>query len=165
MQKHKETGNSRYIYQNELDKASFQHDMISGDFKDLTRRKASKKTLRDKTFNMAKYPKYDGYQRGLALMVYKFFDKKTFGGTVKNENISNKEQQKDYKNQSLENLTKKVQSPFIDNIWGADFANMQLISKFNKGICFSLCVIDIYSKYAWFIHLKVITIANAFQKI
>ena len=65
--------------------------MISGDFKDLTRRKASKKTLRDKTFNMAKYPKYDGYQRGLALMVYKFFDKKTFGGTVKNENISNKE--------------------------------------------------------------------------
>ena len=91
IQKHKETGNSRYIYQNELDKASFQHDMISGDFKDLTRRKASKKTLRDKTFNMAKYPKYDGYQRGLALMVYKFFDKKTFGGTVKNENISNKE--------------------------------------------------------------------------
>ena len=62
-------------------------------------------------------------------------------------------------------MTKKVQSPFIDNIWGADFANMQLISKFNKGICFLLCVIDIYSKYAWFIHLKVITIANAFQKI
>ena len=65
--------------------------MISGDFKDLTRRKASKKMLRDKTFNMAKSPKYDGYQRGLALMVYKFFDKKTLGGTVKNENISNKE--------------------------------------------------------------------------
>ena len=62
-------------------------------------------------------------------------------------------------------MTKKVQSPFIDNIWGADFANRQLISKFNKGIWFSLCVIDIYSKYAWFIHLKVITIANAFQKI
>ena len=62
-------------------------------------------------------------------------------------------------------MTKKVQSPFIDNIWGADFDNMQLIIKFNKGICFSLCVIDICSKYAWFIHLKVITIANAFQKI
>ena len=64
--------------------------------------------------------------------------------------------------------TRKVQSPFIDNIWGADLADMQLISKFNKGICFLLCVIDIYSKYAWAIHLKFkkgITVTNAFQKI
>ena len=63
---------------------------------------------------------------------------------------------------------RKVQSPFIDNIWGADLADMQLISKFNKGFRFLLCVIDIYSKYAWVIHLKDkkgITITNAFQEI
>ena len=54
IQKFKETGDSRYIYQNELDKACFQHDMAYGDFKDITRRKASDKKLRDKAFNIAK---------------------------------------------------------------------------------------------------------------
>ena len=56
--------------------------MAKGDFKDLKRRKASDKVLRDKAFNIAKSPKYDGCQRGLASMVYKFFDKKTKGGAV-----------------------------------------------------------------------------------
>ena len=68
-------GDSRYIYQNELDKACFQHDMAYGDFKDLNRRTAADKILRDKSFNIAKDPKYDGYQHGLASIVYKFFDK------------------------------------------------------------------------------------------
>ena len=49
---------------------------------------------------------------------------------------------------------RKVNSPFIDNIWVADLADMQLINKFNKGFRFLLCVIDIYSKYAWVIPLK-----------
>ena len=66
IQKFKETGNSRYIYQNELDKACFQHDMAYGDFKNLPRRTASDKVLCEKTFNIAKNPKYYGYQRGLA---------------------------------------------------------------------------------------------------
>ena len=52
--------------------------MTYGDFKDLTRRTVSQKILRDKAFNIAKTPKYDGYQRSLAIMVYKFFDKKKF---------------------------------------------------------------------------------------
>ena len=65
--------------------------MAGGDFKDLTRRTASDNIFHDKAFNIAKNPKYIGYQRGLASMVYKFFDKKTSGGTVKNKNISNKE--------------------------------------------------------------------------
>ena len=91
IQKFKETGDSRYIYQKELDKVCFQYDMAHGDFEDLTRRTASNKILHDKVFNIAKNPKYDGYQRGLASMVYKFFGKKASGGTVKNENISNKE--------------------------------------------------------------------------
>ena len=72
IQKFQETGGSRYIYQNELDKASFQHDMACGDFKDLTRRTASDKILHNKAFNIAKNPKH-GYQRGLASMVYNYF--------------------------------------------------------------------------------------------
>ena len=61
-----------------------------------------------------------------------------------------------------------MHSRFIDNIWGADLADMQLLSKFNKGIRFLLCVIDVISKYAWIDLLKDkkgITITNAFQKI
>ena len=73
IQKFKETGNSRYIYQNKLDKACFQHDLAYGDFKDLTKRTASDKILCDEAFNIAENPKYDGYQRGLASMVYNFF--------------------------------------------------------------------------------------------
>ena len=79
IQEFKETGATSYICKNELDKACFQHDMAFqlGDFKDLKKRTASDKSLRDKAFNIAKNPKYDGYQRGLASMVYKFFDKKS----------------------------------------------------------------------------------------
>ena len=73
----KETRDTSYIYKNELDKACFQHDMAYGDFKDLARRTASDKVLRDKAFNIVKNPKYDGYQRGLGSMVYKYFDKKS----------------------------------------------------------------------------------------
>ena len=65
IEKFKETRDLRYIYQNELDKACFQHDMAYEDFKDLTRRTAADKVLRDKVFNIAKDPKYDGYQHGL----------------------------------------------------------------------------------------------------
>ena len=74
--KNKETGDSRYIYQNELDKACFQHDVAYGDFKDLNRRTFADKVLRDKAFNIARDPRYDGYQRGPPSMFYNFFDKK-----------------------------------------------------------------------------------------
>ena len=82
IQKFEETGDTRYIYQNELDKACFQHDMAYGDFKDLAKRTASDKVLRDKGFDIAKNPKYDGYERSPATMVYKFFDKKSPGSVV-----------------------------------------------------------------------------------
>ena len=68
--KNKETGDSRYIYRNELDKACFQHDKAYGDFKDLARRTAVDKILRDKAFNIAKGPKYERYQRELASMIF-----------------------------------------------------------------------------------------------
>ena len=88
IQKCKETGDTNYIYKNELDKACFQHDMAYGDFKDLAKRTAADKVLRDKAFKIASDQKYDGYQRGLASMVYKFFDKKSQGsGVDNNENI------------------------------------------------------------------------------
>ena len=71
IQKFKETGDTNYIYKNEIDKPCFQHDVTYGDFKDLARRRASDKVLRDKAFNITKDPKYNGYQRSLAAMVYK----------------------------------------------------------------------------------------------
>ena len=83
IQKFKETGDKKCIYRNELDKVCFQHDMAYGDFKDLARGTAADKVLRDKAFNIAKYPKYDRYQRGLGYMVYKFFGKKTAGSGIK----------------------------------------------------------------------------------
>ena len=70
IQKFKETGDTNYVYKNELDNACFQHDMKYGDFKDLARRTASDKVLTDKAFNIAKNPKYDGYQRGLAIQIF-----------------------------------------------------------------------------------------------
>ena len=75
IKKIKATGVSRYIYRNELDKACFQHDIAHGDSKDLPRTMTSDKLLCDKAFEIANNPKYDGYQRGLASMVYNFFDK------------------------------------------------------------------------------------------
>ena len=63
--------------------------MAYEDFKDLGKRAASDKALRDKTFNIAKNLKFDGYQRGLAYMVSKFFDKKLSGSSIKNENKQN----------------------------------------------------------------------------
>ena len=87
--------------------------------------------------------------KGVLLLWFRdFLIKKTSRGTVKNENISDKELAEELHKPVIRKFEKrKVQSTFIDNIWGADLADMQLISKFNKGICFLLCVIDIFSKY------------------
>ena len=76
IQKFKEIGDSKYIYQNELDKACFQHDMAYADFKGLPIRTTADKVLHDKAFNIAKNPRYDGYQQGLASMVYNFLIKR-----------------------------------------------------------------------------------------
>ena len=73
----KRTGGMRYIYRNELDKAFLQHDSAYADHKDLINRTEADKVLRDKAYDIASNPKYDGYQRGLASMVFKFFDKKS----------------------------------------------------------------------------------------
>ena len=88
IKKFKQTGDTRYIYRNELDKACFQHDSAYPDNKDLINRTKAGKVLRDKEYNIASNPKYDDYQRGLASMVYKFFDKKSMGsGTAKSKSL------------------------------------------------------------------------------
>ena len=95
--------------------------------------------------------------------------KKSSDRDIKTENVSNKKLAEELHKPITRKFKKrKVHSSFIDNIWGDDLADMQLISKFNKGIGFLLCVIDIFSKYAWIIPLKDkkdTIITNAFQKI
>ena len=75
VQKSTETWDSGYIYQNKLGKTCFHNDMAYGNFKDSSRRKASDKILRIEAFNIAKTPKYNGYQRSLTWMVFRFFTK------------------------------------------------------------------------------------------
>ena len=110
--------------------------MAYGDFKDLKRRSAADKVLRDKAFNIAKNLQYDVYQRGLASKVYKFFDKKTKGRgvTLANKSISPNEHiaEELHTSITIKFNKRKVYSAFKDNIWAADLADMQLISKFNK---------------------------------
>ena len=182
IQKFKETGDTNYIYKDELDKACFVHDAAYSDSKDLTKRTAADKIFKNKAFNIAKNPKYDGYQRGLASMVYKFFDSKVSGSGAKHVTaessakhvntklIPQNEQLADELHQPIIKKfeKRKVYSTFKDNICGADLADMQLLSKYNKGIWFLLCVIDIFSKYAWVVPLKDkkgISIVKAFRII
>ena len=113
----------------------------------MPRRRTVDKVLRDKTFDIAKNPKYDGYQKGLASMVYRFFGKNAVVGAVKHETIQNKELAKELQKPIIRKFEKrKVHSSFIFNIWGADLADMKLLSKFINRIYFLLWVIDIYSK-------------------
>ena len=106
----------------------------------------------DIAFNIAKD---DGYQRGLAYVVYKFFNKKSKGGGVNIEVKHNEQLAKEFQKPIIRNFKKRtVYSRFRGNILGADLADMQLISKSNKVFRFVLCVIDIFSKYAWVVPLK-----------
>ena len=142
--------------------------MAYRDFKYLARRTASDKVLRDKACNIAKNPKNDGYQRELTSMVCKFFDKKSAGSSVNTHTNNGKLAEELHKPIIKKFLKRTVYSRFKDDIWGADLADMQLMSKFNKIFRFLLCIIDIFSKYGWVVLLKDkkgITITNAFQKI
>ena len=165
----KRTGNTRYIYRNELDKACFQHDSAYADHKDLINRTKADKVLRDKAYNIASNPKYDGYQRGLASMVYKFFGKKSVGSGINTIKSSSSILADELHKPIIKKFEKrKVYSQLKDNIWGVDLAEKKSLSRKNKGIKYLLCVIDLYSKYAFVIPLKDkkgISILNAFVKI
>ena len=181
------TSDTRYIYRNELDKACFQHDSAYAHHKDLINRTEADKVLRDEAYDTASNPKYDGYQRGLASMVYNFFDKKsmtgpmakpsalarsslecTGGGFKKLKNSSSILADERHKPIIKTFNKRKVYSQFKDNIWGVDLADMQSLSRKNKGIKYLSCAIDLYSKYVFVIPLKDkkgISIVNAFNKI
>ena len=145
-----QTGNTDFIYRNDLDKACFQHDMAYGKSKDLAKRTQSHKVLRDKAFKIVSDPKYDGYQRGLALMVYKFFDKMSsvsVVGTEPNYQLAN-----EFHRQIISKFKRrKVYSYLRDNIWGADLADIQSLSKYNKGIKYllwqSICLVNMYGLF------------------
>ena len=169
IKKFKQTGDTRYINRNELDKACFQHDSAYADHKDLINRTKSDKDLRDKVYNIASNPEYDGYQRGLASMVYKFFDKNSMGSDVKKLKDSSSILADELHKPVIKKFNKrKVYSQFKDNIWGVDLADMQSLSKKNKGIKSLLCAIDLYSKYVFVVPLKDkkgTSIVNGFNKI
>ena len=162
------TANKNFIYKNELDKPCFHHDIACGKSKDLIKGTQSDKFLRDKVFKIASEPKYDGYQRELASMIYKFFDKKSSGTDI-TANEPNYQLANELHKSIVKKFRKgKVYLSFRDNIWGVDLAEMQSLSKYNKGIKYLLCSIDFFSKYAWVIPLKnkrEISIVNAFSKI
>ena len=113
---------------------------------------------------IASDPKYDGYQRGLASMVYKFFDKKSSGSGIANE--PNYQLANELHKPIIKKFKKrKVYSSFRDNIWGVDLADMQVLSKYSKGIKYLPCAIDIFSKYVPLKDKKGTSIVNTFQKI
>ena len=183
----KPTVNTRYIYRNELDKAFFQHDSAYADHKDFINRTEADNVLKDKAYDIARNPEYDGYQRGLASIVYKFFDKKSPAEPSALARSSLERTGSGFK--KLKNTTKpsssiladglhrpiirnfnkrKLYSQFKDNIWGVDLADMQSLSRKNKGIKYLLCAIDLFSEYAFVIPIKDkkgISIVNAFNKI
>ena len=161
----KQTGDTRYIYRNEPYKTCFQHDSAYADHKDLINRTEADQVLRDKTYDIASNLEYDGYQRGLASMVYNFFDKKSKGSGIKKDTKSTTEPSAlahssliladELHKPVIKKFNKrKVYSQFKDNIWGVDLADIQSLSKKNKGIKYLLCAIDVFSKYAFVVPLK-----------
>ena len=135
----KQTGDTRYIYRNDLDEACFQHDSAYADNKDLINRTKADKVLKDKAYNIASNPEYDGYQRRLVSMFYKFFDKKSMGnGFVKDSSLILADEL--HKPVIKKFNKRKVYSQFKDNIWGVDLADMQSLSKKKRllNMCYRL---------------------------
>ena len=107
--------------------------------------------------------------RRLASMVYKFFDKRSKGSGVNIEATHNEQLAKELHKPIIRNFKKRtVYSGFKDKILGVDLADMQSLGKYNKGINYLLCAIDIFNKYAWVVPIKDkkdVSIVHAFQKI
>ena len=121
--------------------------MVYGKSKDLAKRTKSDKVLRNKAFKIASDPKQDGYQRELFSVAHKFFYKKSRGSGVDAE--PNYQLASELHRQTIRKFKRrKVYSPFRDNFWGVDLADVQLLSKYNKGIKYLLCTIDLFIKYA-----------------
>ena len=129
-----QTGNTDFMYKNELDKVCFQHDMAYGKSKHLIKRIQSDKILKNKAFNVACNPKYDAYQRGLVWTIYKFLDKKSKASDIVTTKPNYQLANKLHKTIIRKFKKIKVYSSFRDNARGVDLADMQSLSKYNKGI-------------------------------
>ena len=117
IEKFKETADTSYIYKNVLDKACFQCYMAYRDFKDLEKRTASNKVLRNKAFNVAKNPKLDAYQRRLASTIYKYLNKKSKDRDFNIEMMHNEQLAEELDKPIIGNFKKRtVYSRFKDNI-------------------------------------------------
>ena len=133
----------------------------------MIKRTQSDKALKGKAVKIASNPKHDGYQRGLASMVYKFFDKKSKGSGIINEPIYQLAN-KLHKTIIRKLKKRKVYLSYTDSIWRVDLADVQSLSKYNKAIMYFLCAINLFSKYAWVVPIEdkeETSIVNAFKKI
>ena len=135
IQKFRGTENLKHLYRNELDKACFAYDAAYSDSKDFAKRTISDKILKDRAYEIARNRNCDRYQRALASMVYKFFDKKkTRLGISVNEQIA----EELHKTVIKKFKRRKVYAKFKDNICAADLAEMESLSTKNKNIKYLL---------------------------
>ena len=116
----RETGNLKHLYRNELDKSCFAHDAAHSDSEDLGERTSWDKILKDSAYEIARNHKYDGDQRTLASMVYKFFDKRTGSRTSVNKELA----EEIHKHVIKKFKRRKVFARFKENNWAADLADM-----------------------------------------
>ena len=129
-----------------MDPACFQQDSAYAKYKDRLNRKQSDIVLKNKALKIATDPRVNGYQRGLASMVYKFFNERTKRSRINLQanSLNNEILAEELHKPIIKNFQRrKVYSSFKDNIWDVDLADMQ-----------SRCVIDLFSRYAWVIPLK-----------
>ena len=138
------------MYRNELDKVCFTHDAAYSESKDLAKRTISDKILKDSAYEIARNRNYDGYQRALASILNKFFDKKTGWGISVNEQLA----EELHKPVIKKFKRRKVYARFKENIWVTDLAEMGSLSSKNKKVKYLLCAIDVFTKYAWVKFLK-----------
>ena len=150
IQKFRETGDLQHLFKNELDIACLAHDAPYSDSKELAKTTISDKILKIRAYEIARNPGYYGHERALAIIVYKFFDKKTGSGISVNEQLAEvlpKAVTKKF-------TRRKVYPIFKDNMWAADLADMRSLSSKNKNVKYFLCVLDVFTKYAWVKPLK-----------
>ena len=140
IQEFRETGNLKPLYRN-----AHAHGAVYSDSKDLEKIIISDKILKDRADEIARNCEYNGYQRVLASMVYKFYDKKIGSGIIVKEQLA-KELHKP--------VIKKFYTSFKDNIWVTVLTEMELLFSNNKNVQYSLCFIDVFSRYAWVKPLK-----------
>ena len=150
IKKIRETGNLKRLCRSESHKACYLHNAAYSDSKDMAKGTISDKIRKDRHFQIDMNRNYDGYQRALASMVYKFFDKKTGLRVSVNEHLA----EELHKPVIKKFKRRKVYARFKGNIWAANVAERESLSSKNKNFKYLLYVINVFTKYAWVKPLK-----------